>query len=89
MTSTAEYHSKRHTCACLRTHRRSLEGQKLASFTGVGAFVRRAFEDALAGILHKRTVDMLLDIRKAQVGGLCLVCVCMGAIRDMGAQSML
>lgn len=47
---------------------RSLEGQKLASFTGVGAFVARAFEDALEGILHKRTVDMLLDIRKAQVG---------------------
>ncbi len=28
---------------------RSLEGQKLASFTGVGAFVARAFEEALSG----------------------------------------
>jgi len=48
---------------------RSLEGQKLSSFTGVSAFVRRAFEDALAGILNKRQVDILLDIRKAQARG--------------------
>ncbi|KAF5842562.1 SRP54-type protein [Dunaliella salina] len=48
---------------------RSLEGQKLASFTGVSKFVRSAFEDALAGILNKRQTDVLLDIRKAQVGG--------------------
>lgn len=38
---------------------RSLEGQRLASFTGVGAFVRRAFEEALSGILHKRQVRAL------------------------------
>ena len=46
---------------------RSLVGQKLASFTGVGTLVRRAFEEALSGILHKRQVDVLLDIRKSQV----------------------
>ncbi|MEW5317619.1 MAG: hypothetical protein WDW38_008903 [Sanguina aurantia] len=48
---------------------RSLEGQKLSSFTGVGAFVRQAFEDALSGILNKRTVDVLMDIKKAQARG--------------------
>ncbi|KAJ9525645.1 hypothetical protein QJQ45_003328 [Haematococcus lacustris] len=48
---------------------RSLEGQKLASFTGVASFVARAFEDALSGILHKRTTDLLLDIKKAQERG--------------------
>lgn len=48
---------------------RSLEGQKLASFTGVGLMVRRSFEDALSGILNKRQVDVLLDIRKAQERG--------------------
>ncbi|KAJ9527693.1 hypothetical protein QJQ45_025967 [Haematococcus lacustris] len=48
---------------------RSLEGQKLASFTGVASFVARAFEDALSGILHKRTIDLLLDIKKAQERG--------------------
>lgn len=48
---------------------RSLEGQKLASFTGVSKFVRSAFEEALAGILNKRQTDVLLDIRKAQERG--------------------
>eukprot|EP00955_Chlamydomonas_euryale_P090590 364557-Chlamydomonas_euryale.AAC.2 len=45
----------------------SLKGQKLASFTGVGALARKAFEEALSGILLKRQVDVLLDIKKAQV----------------------
>lgn len=47
---------------------RGLEGQRLAGFTGVAAHVRSAFEDALSGILNKRSVDVLLDIKKAQVG---------------------
>jgi hypothetical protein len=33
---------------CPPAHR-SLEGKPLASFTGVGAFVARAFEEALSG----------------------------------------
>ena len=44
-----------------------LEGQRLAGFTGVAAFVRNAFEEALSGILNKRAVDVLLDIKKSQV----------------------
>lgn len=51
---------------------RSLEGRKLASFTGVAAFVARAFEEALAGILNKRATDVLLDIRKAQARCTCV-----------------
>ncbi|KAG1654790.1 hypothetical protein FOA52_008890 [Chlamydomonas sp. UWO 241] len=47
----------------------SLQGQRLASFTGVGAMVRRAFEEALSGILNKRQVDVLLDIKKSQERG--------------------
>mmetsp|Transcript_10210 Transcript_10210/g.30822 ORF Transcript_10210/g.30822 Transcript_10210/m.30822 type:complete len:646 (-) Transcript_10210:82-2019(-) len=47
----------------------SLKGQKLASFTGVGALARKAFEEALSGILLKRQVDVLLDIKKAQERG--------------------
>ena len=34
----------------------------------MGAFVRTAFEDALAGILNKRQTDVLLDIQKSKVG---------------------
>lgn len=48
---------------------RSLEGQRLAGFTGIGSFVRGAFEDALSGILNKRAVDVLLDIKRAQARG--------------------
>lgn len=44
------------------------QGRSLASFTGIGSFVRRAFEDSLAGILNKRCVDVLLDIKKVRVG---------------------
>uniref|UniRef100_A0A383V6G1 SRP54-type proteins GTP-binding domain-containing protein n=1 Tax=Tetradesmus obliquus TaxID=3088 RepID=A0A383V6G1_TETOB len=47
----------------------SLEGQKLSSFTGVGQFVRRAFEDSLSGILNKRQVDVLHDIKRARARG--------------------
>eukprot|EP00798_Chlamydomonas_sp_ICE-L_P027481 gene27481-4787_t len=46
-----------------------LEGQKLSSFTGMGAFVKAAFEDALSGVLNKRQVDLLLDIKKSQARG--------------------
>ncbi|PNH11598.1 Signal recognition particle receptor subunit alpha [Tetrabaena socialis] len=49
---------------------RGLEGQRLAGFTGVASFVRTAFEDALSGILNKRSVDVLLDIKKSQLGQL-------------------
>jgi hypothetical protein len=38
-------------------------GQKLSSFTGVRAFVLRAFEESLAGILNKRPVDVLHDVQ--------------------------
>ncbi|KAF8073223.1 Srpra [Scenedesmus sp. PABB004] len=48
---------------------RSLEGKKLASFTGVGHFVRRAFEDALSAILNKRQVDVLGGIARARARG--------------------
>ncbi|GLC40532.1 hypothetical protein PLESTM_001084700 [Pleodorina starrii] len=48
---------------------RRLEGQRLAGFTGVVAFVRTAFEEALSGILNKRAVDVLLDIKKSQARG--------------------
>jgi hypothetical protein len=34
----------------------SLEGKKLTSFTGVGAFVKQAFENSLSAILNKRQV---------------------------------
>eukprot|EP00879_Flechtneria_rotunda_P000279 GHRR01000367.1.p1 GENE.GHRR01000367.1~~GHRR01000367.1.p1 ORF type:complete len:663 (+),score=237.67 GHRR01000367.1:308-2296(+) len=47
----------------------SLEGQKLSSFTGVGQFVRQAFEEALSGILNKRQVDVLHDIKRARARG--------------------
>jgi len=48
---------------------RGLEGQKLASFTGVAPFVRAAFEDALSGVLNKRQADVLLDVQKARQRG--------------------
>ncbi|KXZ55716.1 hypothetical protein GPECTOR_2g1266 [Gonium pectorale] len=48
---------------------RGLEGQRLASFTGVASFVRSAFEEALSGILNKRAVDVLMEINKSQVRG--------------------
>lgn len=48
---------------------KSLEGQKLASFTGVSGFVKKSFEDALNGILNKRAVDVLVDIKKAKARG--------------------
>ncbi|EFJ49463.1 hypothetical protein VOLCADRAFT_74239 [Volvox carteri f. nagariensis] len=48
---------------------RRLEGQRLAGFTGVVTFVRSAFEEALSGILNKRAVDVLLDIKKSQARG--------------------
>jgi hypothetical protein len=50
---------------------RRLEGQRLAGFTGVVTFVRSAFEEALSGILNKRAVDVLLDIKKSQVRPRC------------------
>lgn len=38
---------------------------------GVAQFVRRAFEDSISGILNKRQVDVLHDIkRKRAKGGL-------------------
>jgi hypothetical protein len=46
----------------------SLVGQKLSSFTGVRAFVLKAFEDSLAGILNKRAVDVLHDVQ-VRLGG--------------------
>jgi signal recognition particle receptor subunit alpha len=36
---------------------------------GVGQFVRRAFEDSLSGILNKRQVDVLHDIKRARARG--------------------
>lgn len=47
----------------------SLEGQKLSSFTGVAQFVRRAFEDSISGILNKRQVDVLHDIKRKRAKG--------------------
>lgn len=47
----------------------SLVGQKLSSFTGVKAFVLRAFEDSLAGILNKRAVDVLHDVQRQRAKG--------------------
>eukprot|EP00775_Hariotina_reticulata_P009471 gene9471-9636_t len=47
----------------------SLEGKKLSSFTGVGQFVRKAFEEALSGILNKRQVDVLHDIKRSRARG--------------------
>eukprot|EP00878_Enallax_costatus_P008214 GHUV01008587.1.p1 GENE.GHUV01008587.1~~GHUV01008587.1.p1 ORF type:complete len:579 (+),score=230.88 GHUV01008587.1:233-1969(+) len=47
----------------------SLEGQKLSSFTGVSQFVRKAFEEALSGILNKRQVDVLHDIKRSKARG--------------------
>jgi signal recognition particle receptor subunit alpha len=35
----------------------------------VGQFVRRAFEDSLSGILNKRQVDVLHDIKRARARG--------------------
>lgn len=37
--------------------------------TGVGQFVRKAFEDALSGILNKRQVDVLHDIKRSRARG--------------------
>ncbi|GFR48799.1 hypothetical protein Agub_g10749 [Astrephomene gubernaculifera] len=48
---------------------RNLEGKRLSGFTGVAAFVRGAFEEALSGILNKRAVDVLMDIKKNQARG--------------------
>jgi signal recognition particle receptor subunit alpha len=47
----------------------SLVGQKLSSFTGVRAFVLRAFEESLSGILNKRTVDVLHDVQRQRAKG--------------------
>lgn len=35
----------------------------------MSTFVKSAFEDALSGILNKRTVDVLLDIKKSKQKG--------------------
>lgn len=48
---------------------RSLVGQKLSSFTGVKAFVLRAFEESLSGILNKRAVDVLHDVQRQRAKG--------------------
>jgi len=36
---------------------------------GVGQFVRKAFEEALSGILNKRQVDVLHDIKRSRARG--------------------
>lgn len=44
-----------------------LEGRRLASFTGVSALVRGAFESAITRILSpKRSVDVLAEVRASQ-----------------------
>jgi len=48
---------------------RSLEGKALSGFTGVGALVRGAFEDAVSGVLNKRSADVLLEARRARERG--------------------
>jgi len=48
---------------------RSLVGRRLATFTGVGALVRGAFEDAVSGVLNKRSADVLLEARRARERG--------------------
>lgn len=50
-------------CKVCESVAQSLVGQKLSSFTGVKAFVLNAFEDSLAGILNKRSVDVLHDVQ--------------------------
>lgn len=47
----------------------TLEGQKLSSFTGVAQFVRNAFEGSISGILNKRQVDVLHDIKRKRAKG--------------------
>ena len=48
----------------------SLDGRKLASFTGVSAIVRGGFEDAITRILSpKRSIDILAEIRQTQAKG--------------------
>ena len=37
--------------------------------TGVSQFVRKAFEEALSGILNKRQVDVLHDIKRSKARG--------------------
>ena len=45
----------------------SLEGRRLASFTGVSALVRSAMEDAITRVLSpKRSIDILAEIRANQ-----------------------
>jgi signal recognition particle receptor subunit alpha len=44
----------------------SLEGKRLSSFTSVATFVRTAVQEALAGVLNKRQIDILADIQKAK-----------------------
>lgn len=47
----------------------SLEGQKLASFTRVSTAVQQAVEEALTRILTpKRSIDVLREVKAAQVG---------------------
>jgi signal recognition particle receptor subunit alpha len=48
---------------------RSLVGKKLSGFTGVGTLVKDAFEDAVSGVLNKRSADVLLDARRARERG--------------------
>ncbi|GBF89669.1 signal recognition particle receptor subunit alpha-like [Raphidocelis subcapitata] len=48
---------------------KSLVGKALSSFTGVRAFVLRAFEDSLSGILNKRAVDVLHDVQRQRAKG--------------------
>jgi hypothetical protein len=38
-------------------------------FAGVAQFVRRAFEDSISGILNKRQVDVLHDIKRKRAKG--------------------
>ena len=57
-------HSLRRLCDSVATQ---MDGQKLASFTGVTAAVRNAFDSAITRILTpKRSIDVLTEIRKAR-----------------------
>lgn len=41
----------------------------LCCCAGVAQFVRRAFEDSISGILNKRQVDVLHDIKRKRAKG--------------------
>jgi hypothetical protein len=86
-----------HTVRCSQSYRQVAVGQCTAALccAGVAQFVRRAFEDSISGILNKRQVDVLHDIKRKRAKGewvrkwLCGGASCGGGARCLSTSTRL